>query len=209
MSLAAAVNVAEQVRAGAPYGDAPMRKALVVLVDALLHADMELDERKALMVDALDLGDQGVMGQPWDWDSVAAYARKRVGTTRLALATVKRRTGHLADALALPADTAWPFMVRRVRAYRENVTTGGPPPAIDTDWANPDLAPPASATDETMPSLRDRMRCGGCGHMWNRHHEWNRADPTGAGCHVRVETNHVDGVATALERCGCTERRPG
>ncbi len=41
-----------------------------------------------------------------------------------------------------------------VEARRATVTTGGPPPAIDTNWANPPSTSPSSASDPDAPALR-------------------------------------------------------
>jgi hypothetical protein len=52
----------------------------------------------------------------------------------------------LVDAIHVLADN--------VEAYRRAVTAGGPPPRVDADWANVDLAPPASASDPSAPPIR-------------------------------------------------------
>jgi hypothetical protein len=41
-----------------------------------------------------------------------------------------------------------------VEDYRVRVTLGGPPPAVDTSWANVDQPPPSSASAEDAPPLR-------------------------------------------------------
>jgi len=166
------------------------------------------DEALAEIVRIFDLEPMGT--QPdgkATWDDAVAYVAKRAGTARSALDTIARRNEWLAEALGVPADTPYRTMVERVRLYRTNVTLGGPPPAIDSTWGNrADPGPPPSAGDAAPEALRQVMRCPappqGCGHMFNRH------DPDGQGCHVRIEVNHVDGVAQGFDLCGCTERRP-
>lgn len=81
-----------------------------------LHADM--DRHQATLIEALEL-DPGM-----SWDDIAAYARKRIASHRMANATVARRTVQLAEAMEHP-DATWPQALRLAIATRDQLTDAG------------------------------------------------------------------------------------